>query len=227
MYSTLLFDNDNTLLDFEKAENSAIIMSFSEVGVECSKHNLKLYKEINDSLWKKLEIGEIKSPDEIRTERFKLFFQKTGYSFSADKMGEIYATHLSKTGFLMDGVEDMLSSLHTHYDMYIITNGISDIQRSRISHSGIGHYFKGIFISEEIGYSKPDKRYFNYVLGHIDEKDKSKIIVIGDRVSSDIQGAENSGLDSMLISNIPSEKAKFNVKSANEVKNILTKWADK
>ena len=224
MYTTLLFDNDNTLLDFEKAEDCSFEKAYRKMGLNYSEEIKHRYKEINDSLWKKLESGEITSPSLIKTLRFKILFKELEIDADSELIASYYKDFLSKSGFLMDGAQMVLKTLYGRYKMYIITNGIAEIQKSRISISGLDKYVDGIFISEEIGYSKPDKRYFDYVLSHIPEKDKSKVLVIGDRVSSDIMGAVNAGLDSVLIDKSADNSgvATYTVNSIGDIINGLS-----
>jgi 2-haloacid dehalogenase len=79
--------------------------------------------------------------------------------------------------------------------MAIITNGISKVQRSRLAISPIESFFDGLFISEEIGYSKPAAGYFDAVMDALYHPQKESVLVIGDSLSSDMRGGINYGLD--------------------------------
>ena len=202
-YTTILFDADNTLLDFSKSERNSLIKTMEDYGVPVTEENIKTYVEINDALWKKLEKKEITKP-ELKQVRFRMFFDSIGFPFDGDalEVNEHYLALLSNCGYTKNGAETLSKNLSEKgYELYIVTNGVAKTQAHRLEKSGLLPYFKDVFVSEAIGIPKPDRKFFEYVLERINEKDKSKIIVIGDSLSSDIRGAENSGLDSIWLNN--------------------------
>ncbi|MBP3927270.1 MAG: HAD-IA family hydrolase, partial [Clostridium sp.] len=84
--------------------------------------------------------------------------------------------------------------LRSRYDLYIITNGISETQYRRLRDSGLDEYFTDIFVSEDAGSQKPQKEFFDYCFLRIREKDPSQMLIIGDSLSSDIRGGKNAGI---------------------------------
>lgn len=196
-YTSLLFDADNTLLDFDKAENVALknVMAFYNIPV--NEENCRKYSEINSALWKQFEKGEIEKMD-IKLIRFKKFFEFLGVKENFDplEVNEKYLSFLREGAFIIEGAVELCKSLKKKgYKLYIITNGIAATQARRLQKSGLLPYFNEVFVSETVGHPKPKKEYFDYVLNNIDEKDKSKILVIGDSLSSDIKGAQNAELN--------------------------------
>ena len=200
-YTTILFDADNTLLDFSKSEHNSLIKTMEHYGVPVTENNISTYVSINEALWKRLEKKEITKP-ELKRIRFRMFFDSIGFTFDGDalEVNEYYLSLLSQCGYTMDGAEALSEKLaEAGYELYIVTNGVAKTQALRLEKSGLLPYFKDVFVSEAIGIPKPDKRFFDYVLDKINEKKKDRIIVIGDSLSSDIRGAENSGLDSIWL----------------------------
>ena len=196
MYTTLLFDADNTLLDFDKDERQALIRVLNEYGVPVSEENIKTYSKINQGLWKQFEKGEITKP-ELKKIRFALFFDAIGFDKNVDafEINERYLSFLSEGGNLLDGAKELCENLKSNgYDMHIVTNGVANTQKRRLTQSGILPFFTKLFVSETVGYQKPRKEFFDYVLNDIEEKDMSKILLIGDSLSSDIKGAVDSGI---------------------------------
>lgn len=193
-YTTLLFDADNTLLDFTLAEKNAIKNTCNSYGIAYTDEIGRLYSAINDSLWKQFEKGEIERA-EIKIERFRRLTERMGMAVSPEKMAQTYIKELSLQAPLMEGAEEMLQKLKAQYDMYIVTNGNAPVQRSRLAISGLLKFFGKVFISEEMGAQKPKKEFFDKVIEQIPEKDRTKICIIGDSMSSDIQGGINAGLD--------------------------------
>jgi len=197
-YTTLLFDNDNTLMDFYAAERQGIERAFKKHGLVFNDEILKLYSDINQSFWESFERGEIEK-SEIYEGRFIKFSEVTGYKFDTAQMRIDYVDALRFGYDCIDGAVELLRSLYKDYDIYIVTNGEQKTQEQRISHSGLLPYCKGVFVSETTGYQKPHIGYFNYVFEHIAEKDKRKILMIGDSPSADIAGGKAAGLDTCFV----------------------------
>lgn len=197
-YSTLLIDLDDTLLDFGKAEDCAITRLMEDYGIPVTDENKRLYVELNKSLWKALEKGEL-TRQELWEIRFVEFFKAMGVEADGKKANSEFMDYISQGSFIIDGALETCEKLHKSYRMYIITNGSKKSQRGRLTNSPILKHFDGVFISEEIGHNKPSKEYFDYVFSQIEEQDRSRVLVIGDSLSSDIAGAVNYGLDSCWL----------------------------
>ncbi len=223
-YTTLLMDLDNTLLDFYKSEKESIKSVFAELKLDTSQYALQLYSDINDGFWKRFECGEILIKD-IYVGRFIEFLKATNQTADPAFMNERYFHYLSQSVIKLPGYNETVSYLQNKgYNIYIITNGAASNQHSRIKISGLDKIISGLFISEEMGAQKPEKAFFDIVFKNITEKDKSKMLVIGDSITSDILGGINAGLDTCLInSNADCTKIKPTYKLNNliELKNIL------
>lgn len=218
-YTTLLFDLDDTLLDFCKAEDNAITLLFEKYGIPVTDENKKLYSDINRAKWTALEKGEI-TRKELFTTRFADFFAVLGLAADSKKANEEYISFLGQGHFLIDGALETCRILSLKYSMFIITNGAKKAQEGRLTDSPLMQYFDGVFISEEIGYDKPKKEYFDYVYTHIPEKDKSKTLIIGDSINSDIAGAAGYGIDSCWV-NRGEEKASPATYTVKKVADLL------
>ena len=195
-YTTILFDADDTLLDFGKDETCALIKTIKNHGVPASDENIKIYKEINVGLWKALERGEIDKPT-LKRVRFARFFEAIALETNEDTfaINEEYLGNLGDGGNLLNGAKELILSLKKQgYDLYIVTNGIEKTQKRRLTKAGILSCFTEIFVSEAVGYQKPRKEYFDYVLSNIREKDIGRVLLVGDSLTSDIKGAEYAGI---------------------------------
>ena len=200
-YTYLLFDADNTLFDFGMAEFHAFRETCSHAGIPWSGEAYRAYSEINDAQWKKLERGET-TQAELKIQRYREFLAWYGYAGEIEPkavfMGNTYKEALGRQAFLMPHAEEVLSELRSRgYEMSIVTNGISQIQRARMAASPLAEYITGLYISEELGTAKPDPAFFEAVFTDIGDPDRTKYLVIGDSLSSDIDGAEAAGVDSV------------------------------
>ena len=192
-YKTILFDADGTLFDFDKAETFALQNALSESSIECTDDILKTYKSINASLWVLLEQGKTTQND-IRKDRFTMLFEHFGFDGSPDETGTAFIKYLSKGAFFLDGAVDILEYLYEKYPLYLVTNGITQVQESRYERSSLAKYFKAMFISEALGVAKPHIEYFNKVFSELENVNKDEVLIIGDSLSSDIKAATTQEL---------------------------------
>ena len=228
-YATVLFDSDETLLDFKRSEKEAIEGALSYAGVTPDPEIIGEYSKINQSLWKLLEKGGIKK-DELKYRRFELLFEK--YSIESDPRDTAtkYMELLSKHGYLLDGAKALCEALSDKADLYIVTNGIKFIQEGRLADSGITCYFKGTFISEDAGYEKPRVEFFDHVADRVPGFSKEKTIIVGDSLTSDIAGGINYGIDTCWYNPRGEEapenirdKITYTVSTYKEIYDLITK----
>lgn len=200
-YTSLFFDLDNTLLDFYMAEAVAIKRVLMQYSLPSDDETIKLYSKINRSYWERFERGEIPK-EAIYAGRFYTLFEALKCECDAEAVAKDYFSALSDGSFLMNDAIEILEYLrHKGYKIYATTNGVSFTQYKRIKNSGLAPFFDKVFVSEDAGCQKPEKEYFEYVINNIDEKDKSRILVIGDSQSSDILGGINSSIDTCWFNN--------------------------
>lgn len=196
-YEYLFLDADDTLFDFKAAETLAFFELLEDINVPRKEELFELYHRINAQCWRMLERGETNT-FELRALRFKLWIRESGISVSMTprELSSIYERHLGSHGILFPGAEEVLRELAEEYQLIMVTNGFAAIQRNRLESSGIQKYFKGIYISEEIGPAKPDPAFFDYILEKENIRDKRQCLVVGDSITSDIGGAIAAGIDS-------------------------------
>ena len=168
MIKTILFDLDNTLFDFTKAEGIALAKTLVHLGINPEKKVLDRYSVINTAQWKLLEQKKI-TRAELKIRRYKLLFEEFGFKCSPEEAAKTYEEFLSMGHYFMDGAEELLEKLCKEYNLYVITNGITKVQKGRIKSANLKKYFKDIFISEEIGYDKPSIEYFEHCFEKIED----------------------------------------------------------
>ncbi|MDO4288018.1 MAG: YjjG family noncanonical pyrimidine nucleotidase [Eubacterium sp.] len=193
-YKNLLFDADNTLLDFKKTEAHALKLAFKHFGLHLTPEIKALYDEINHGLWQDFEDGLI-DKDTVVTTRFHLLFTELGLDVNSHAFEAYYQPALGAGAFLIPGAKALCERLAEAFDLYIVTNGVSATQYSRLSATGLDAIVKGIFVSEDLGSQKPQRAYFDQVFGRIPNFSKDSALIIGDSLSSDIAGGSRAGID--------------------------------
>lgn len=193
-YDLILFDVDGTLLDFDMTEKVALEETCKEYGYPCNDEMLKSYHEINIECWKKLEEGLI-DKKELAFIRFNEFFNKYNLVGNPIEFNTKYRARLGEGAYLIKNAIEICEKLYGKIDLAIASNGGKDIQYNRLRKVNLDKYFKYFFISEEMGYNKPDINYFNYIFEKTKIKDPKKILIIGDSLTADIQGGNLAGLE--------------------------------
>lgn len=193
-FTTILWDVDGTLLDFLYSQRYAITKCFKTIGREITEEQIRRYSEINDNYWKRLELGEI-TKAQLLTGRFTTLFEEYGIEgVDVETFRAEYQLALGSVFAFIDDSLTICKSLQEKVKQYVITNGVTQTQKSKLKLSGLAEVMEELFISEEIGAPKPSPAFFEYCLERIEEKDKSRILIVGDSLSSDIKGGVLSGI---------------------------------
>lgn len=195
MIKVLLWDIDGTLLDFLAAEKAAMKKCFEVCGLgECTDEMIRRYSVINRKYWEKLERGEMSKP-EILVGRFAEFFESEGLvTDCAAEFNKEYQVRLGDTICFCDDGYELVKSLKGKVKQYAVTNGTKVAQDRKLAKSGLIELFDDVFISEELGVEKPGIGFFEKVWNKIGRYNSDEVMIIGDSLTSDIQGGNNAGI---------------------------------
>lgn len=193
-YTWLLFDADDTLFDFPKAEANAIKWTLEQSGLPFQPEFPGLYARFNQQVWQEFERGEVTSL-ELRVRRFRLFFDETRLNADPQTVSPLYLRNLALGTDLLDGAEEVVHTLKADFHLALVTNGLQDVQRPRLEDSALRGCFEKVLISEEIGAAKPSRAYFDAVFQEIGQPPKESVLIIGDSLTSDMKGGLDYGID--------------------------------
>lgn len=194
-YYCILFDADNTLLNFDAAENKALAETLVNYGIEPDAETVQTYRTINEELWRQLEKGQIRR-EKLFGERFSRFLKAINAAGDGVEMNRCYLEQLSTHPDLMSPeVLDVLRELSEVATLAIVSNGAQKVQTRRLEESGVMNFMEDVFISEKMGCEKPNARIFDAALRALGVENREHVLMVGDSLSSDIQGGSNAGLD--------------------------------
>ena len=196
--TTLLWDLDGTLFDFEKNEERSLIKVFEQFTSGCDSEKMDCYRKINHQLWHDYECGLI-GKEVIELTRFQKTFDQLGIEADGMAASRQYREYLKQGYDMYEDTLTVLDFLKGKLEMDVVTNGDGPTQRQRLKGTGTEDYFTHLFISDEMGVQKPAPLYFEKVLATITEKDLSRILLVGDSLHSDISGALPFGIRTCWI----------------------------
>ncbi|HEX5746823.1 MAG TPA: YjjG family noncanonical pyrimidine nucleotidase [Archangium sp.] len=201
-YELILFDADDTLFDFRRAERHAFEAMLAEVLRERPtagplEEVYGLYQRINQRVWEELEQGVLPKA-RLNAERFHRLWKALGLEVDVEHSGARYVAHLSRCSFLLEDALEACVRLRQELGcrVGIVTNGLSQVQRSRLECSALAPWVDFMVVSEECGHAKPDPRIFAYTFERHPHAAPEATLFIGDRLEADVQGANAFGLDS-------------------------------
>lgn len=193
-FTTILWDVDDTLLDFLYSQRYAVTKCFRSIGREITEEQIQRYSKINDDYWKRLELGEV-TKEQLFTGRFVTLFHEYGIeNIDVEAFAKEYQEALGSVFSYLDDSLDICRALQGRVHQYVVTNGDTATQRNKLELSGLAAIMDDLFISEQVGAPKPNRAFFDHVLARIEEKDKARILIVGDSVSSDIKGGVQAGI---------------------------------
>lgn len=215
-YKTLLFDLDDTLLDFGATEEVALQKLFNDQNFTLTPEIKSTYKQLNDSLWRAYENDEM-DRDEVVNTRFARLFEQYGIQVDGVAMEQNYRKYLSEGHHLIEGALALIQKLHTEFNLYVVSNGGSSTQQKRLKDSGLAPYFKKVFVSEDTGYQKPMKEFFDFVFSRIENLDLNTTLIIGDSFTADVTGGWNAGIDTCWVNIKEHEKPHSEIAPTYEI----------
>lgn len=192
LFQAIFFDIDDTIMDFKQCSRAALCKSFHELNIKWNDTTIDLFYEIDDALWKRQRQG-ILSVQEVLNNRFEILFNQLGIKIDSKICRNLFSEKLGQEHILETAAYETIINLSSRYKLYVASNGIKKMQLSRLSLAGLLPYFTDIFVSDDIGFEKPDIRFFNECLRR-SGLEAENILFIGDSLEADIKGCQSKGI---------------------------------
>ncbi len=196
MYDIVLLDADMTIWDFEASERLAMEDVLHHLQVPVREDIFAFYHKINGELWAAFDRKEV-TKEELSYRRFRDLLDYVNRNGDPLALNAFYQQRLGSHSIMLPGALEMVQQLAERSTLYILTNGMRAAQTGRMATSPVKPYIKEMFISEDMGCQKPDKEYYDKVFACIGLTDKSRAVMVGDSLTSDVQGGINGGVDTI------------------------------
>lgn len=223
MIKAVLIDIDDTIFDFEKCSKNSFLKTLKNFNLKFKEEDFSYFNKVNDILWTKQKLGEI-NIKEVFIKRDYLMGKYFNLDIEKGLFNDLFVNFLYYEIEMVDGIEDLLLYLSDKYKIFTASNGIYKMQENRLKKSNLDKYFDKIFVSDKIGFEKPDKKFFQKIMD-LTKFSNDDLIMIGDSIKSDIIGAKNSKIKSIYFNKedkkISDKNFTYQVKNLSEIKKIL------
>lgn len=223
MIKAVLIDIDDTIFDFEKCSKNSFLKTLEKFNLKFKEEDFSYFNKVNDILWTKQKLGEI-NIKEVFIKRDYLMGKYFNLDVEKGLFNDLFVKFLYDEIEMVDEIEDLLLYLSDKYKIFTASNGIYEMQENRLKKSNLDKYFDNIFVSDKIGFEKPDKKFFQKIMD-LTKFSNDDLIMIGDSIKSDIIGAKNSKIKSIYFNKedkkISDKNFTYQVKNLSEIKKIL------
>lgn len=194
-YPILLLDLDNTILDTKTNAEKALQQMSKSIDFPFNNEQIQYWHLLNDKLWEKFERDEITRP-KLLTSRFELYFEHYNRQVNVDEYNKTYLKLFKSQDTLIPHAKETLQKLKQDHHLFAISNGTKEKQYNQLTQAHLINFFDKLYLSEDIGFQKPDPAFFEFVIGDL-KKSKSEMLVIGDSLTADISGANAAKIDNV------------------------------
>ena len=230
MIKVVFIDIDNTLLSFDGYVKYCMKEGFHQFGLkEYEPYMFDVFTEENNKLWNQLEKGTL-TFEHLEEIRWANIFKRLGIAFDGITFEKYFREQLYSNAIIEEHAYEMVEYLSKKYILCLASNGPYEQQCNRIKIAHLDHFFQYSFISEKFGVSKPSTEFFEKSFFELNENREDKILpeetmIIGDSLSSDMQGGLNYGMHTCYFNRNKksgiSNKIEYIVNDLLEIKNIL------
>lgn len=220
-YKWILFDADDTIFSFD--DLTGLSKMLLQYDIELTHKEYLEYKQLNNHLFAQFQKGEI-SANDIKTQRFTKWAKQL--DMDPVELNAKFMEVMIDVCKPLDGALELLDFLKDKVNLGIITNGFTDLQVERLKRNGLTNYFDILVVSEEVGVAKPNIKIFEHEFSLMDNPNLDEVLMVGDRLDSDIIGGNNAGVDTCWINlhnktNLEDIMPTYTVPSLTSLKQLL------
>lgn len=221
-YDIILLDADMTIWDFDASEKCALRDVTASLGLELTPDMETYYHQVNAEYWRRFDLKEV-TRDQLTAGRFADYIAYLGVTADPVEVNHRYEHALGNYSIMLPGALEMVRALAERYPLYIVTNGLHNAQTGRFDKSPVKPYISGLFISQDMDCQKPEKEFFDKVFAAIGVEDPKRCVLVGDSLTSDIQGGINAGIDTVWYNpgRKPRDPARLPTYEAHSMDEIL------
>lgn len=194
----VFLDLDDTILDFHRTERAALTKALLECGIPPTEAVLSRYHQIDRQHWQRLERGEL-THTQVQEGRFRVLLTELGAALDPAEVNRRFRENLCGEQYFLPQAREAVERLRQNHRLFLASNGTAAVQHARLTGAGLYPYFEQVFISEEIGFNKPSREFFDACFARIPGFDKSSAIMVGDSLTSDILGGKNAGITTVWV----------------------------
>lgn len=214
----VFLDLDDTILDFHRTERAALTKALLECGIPPTEAVLSRYHQIDRQHWQRLERGEL-THTQVQEGRFRVLLTELGAALDPAEVNRRFRENLCGEQYFLPQAREAVERLRQNHRLFLASNGTAAVQHARLTGAGLYPYFEQVFISEEIGFNKPSREFFDACFARIPGFDKSSAIMVGDSLTSDILGGINAGIRTCWV-NPAHAPARANIQPDYEIENL-------
>lgn len=194
----LLFDIDDTLLNFRDQSESVIRTALAEFGRTFTDAEFAVYHRINDALWKQAAAGTL-TREGLYAIRWTLVLAALGWEGDGHAIEARFRHHLTHSAVLEEGALETVRALAKRHTLCTASNAPQRQQEVRLEAAGLSPYFTHVFTSEGLGADKPSPLFFDRLLHALGDPPRDDVMMLGDSPEADIRGGAAAGLRTCFI----------------------------
>ncbi len=223
--TTVFFDLDHTLWDFDRNSELTYRKILPELRIQVDFKKFAYYYGIVNAKYWQLFREEKISHELLREKRLEEVFKILKIRITKEQIiqiSELYIKYLTDYNHLIANAFDILDYLKPNYKLYLLTNGLIDVQKTKIEKSGLDKYFKAMITSDDVGCKKPNKEFYNYAM-KIASVNNNECVMIGDGWEPDIIGSKRVGITPLFFNphNLAVDESVITITDLIEIKKYL------
>lgn len=214
---TVLFDLDETLLEYERSSGEVLSLAFEHAGVDPFFDQADYYGVYDDLLDESDGIADLRERAFARLARERGRDPEHGRAVAAAFTAERDQSRV----VAYDGAHETLEYLADDHQLGLVTNGAPEMQAAKLRGAGLTGYFETVVHGGSDAPAKPKPDGFHLALDALDST-PDRAVHVGNSLRTDVPGANAAGLRSVWLAAdepaTPDPEPHYTVRSLHEVR---------